>query len=290
MSPRDILERDGYLIVRNVIPDADIRRLREQLVAHFARRWTSVGLGKHQPNAAIEIPAIGWIFSYAPMVSLFRELLGEQRVVFTGNCDAHMNMLSHWHKDTSENQGGCLRGDYFSRRDCRVYRAGIYLQDHHENRQGLTVRKASHLTRSISEGEIEYLPTRAGDIVFFDIRLSHAGQLPDRFERSLLNLGRRLHAPRLASAAKALYARARDKDDKLSIFLTYGTTGSDTEDFCNFELRAKTRQQTGRPLHLGADLAAGLRAADVLTYAPFLPGHGAPAGAPGNGSVRAVWA
>lgn len=241
---RAAIERDGYVVARGLLTSDEVARLRGDLLDHFSRRWHWEGLGKHQPEAASEIPAIGWVLAHPAIVEAFRTLTGSDTPVFTGNCDAHMNMLSWWHKDTGENAGGCFRGDYFDRKVLQVYRAGIYVQDHDADGHGLHVRPGSHHTRSAGVGPFETLLTRKGDVVFFDPRLSHAGQFPDPFEHALLRAGRKLRVPALAHHAKEGWRRLLRKQPKLSLFFTYGAPGDDTDDYCAFE--ARSRRRAGR--------------------------------------------
>ncbi len=265
MSLQEGIERDGYVIARNILTGEEIARLRHALIQHFQLSWTVEGLGKHQPNAAVEIAAIRWVFTHPAILATFRELFGQDRLVFTGNCDAHMNMLSWWHKDTSEGAGGCFSGDYFSRSDCRVYRAGIYLQDH-DIRHGLTVRNGSHHTKSLTTGLVETLRTHAGDVIFFDIRLTHAGQFADPVENLLLRAGRKLRREVGAAAIKARYQRLMGKADKLSIFFTYGVPGAATDEYCRFEYEAKKGQTNSEARYLPDRLIAELQASDLEYY------------------------
>ena len=242
---RAAIKRDGYVIVRGLLTDAEIRRLRDGLLDHFDRvtggrsPWHWEGLGKHQPAAASMIPSIAWLFSHRPIVDTFRELLADEPR-FTGNCDAHMNMLSWWHKDTSEGKGGCFIGDYFAREQVNVFRAGVYLQDHHLDGNGLRVRPGSQRTRSVVEGTQEVLASRAGDVIFFDIRLSHAGQMPDLLENVLLHTARRTGAEGIGFAAKEAWRKLRSKQRKLSIFFTYGDDGQDAQDYRAFEAASRS--------------------------------------------------
>lgn len=242
---RAVLARDGYLVLPQLLSAAEVARLRGALLAHFERRWNWEGLGKHQPHAASHVPAIGWVFAHPAILQVFREITGSAHPVFTGNCDAHLNMLSWWHKDTGESQGGCFAGDYYASHDIPVFRAGIYLQDHDVDGHGLHVRPGSHHTRSPLEGPVETLRTRAGDVVFFDIRLSHAGQFADPVESLLLRAQRRLGAPALFHGAKEGWRRLRGKQPKLSMFFTYGAPGNATGQFCDYEMAS--RRRSGAP-------------------------------------------
>jgi hypothetical protein len=269
---RSAMARDGYLIMPQLLPPAEVARLREGLLEHFSRRWNWEGLGKHQPHASSHVPAIGWIFAHPAILQVFRDITGSNRPVFTGNCDAHMNMLSWWHKDTGESQGGCFAGDYYASRNIPVFRAGIYLQDHDEDGHGLHVRPGSHHTRSPMEGSEETLRTRAGDVVFFDIRLSHAGQFADPFESLLLRAQRRLDAPRQCYGVKETWRRLRGKQPKLSLFFTYGAPVAATDQFCAYEMASRRRSGAPEAMGLGAELRSLLAARDVA-YNPGLMGR-----------------
>ena len=255
MNAREKIEQDGYVVFRQVLTATELGRLRDTLTRHFEQHYEIEGLGLHQPNAAFAIPELDWLIAHPAILDSFREVLGGDRLVFTGNCDAHMNMLSWWHKDTSESRGSCFRGDYGSP-DCRVYRAGIYLQDHLTG-QGLSVRRGSHYTRSLTEGPVETVATRAGDLILFDIRLTHAGQMADPIETLLLRLGRRLRREREVAAIKARYQAFLGKPKKLSVFFTYGVPGSYTDEYLHFEYLAKQASPYGgAPLPLVERLTA----------------------------------
>ena len=245
---RETFTRDGFVIARGLLESAEIARLRAALLDHFSRQWEPEGLGCHQPRAALEIPSIGWIFSHPGIAATVKELTGSPTPVFTTNCDAHMNMLSWWHKDTGEGLGGCFEGDYFNRDTVRVCRAGIYLQDHETNSHGLHVRTGSHHTKDLKHGPAVTLHTRAGDVVFFDIRLTHAGQLADPVEKLLLRAERRLPHPAIAPLLKNAWSRALGKPSKLSIFATYGAPNADTEQYCRFEMSSRLRAGAARAL------------------------------------------
>jgi hypothetical protein len=269
MTRKQAIERDGFVVVPNLLSAGEISSLKDALVCHFAVEWEWAILGKHQPNAAIRIPEIAWLIAHAPVVSIFRELYGQETLVFTGNCDAHANMLSFWHKDVTANGDQVTRAA-FSRPECRIYRAGVYLQDHDRRRDGLTVRQQSHLSTSKTTGDVTHVKTKAGDVVFFDARLTHRGMLPDWFEHSLYRLTRRFGAPKLGFQIKELYWKATGQSPKLSIFFTYGGMNKFTRDFCAFEFRAKCKDMDARNRVLPASLSESLSQAGVVSYSSLL--------------------
>jgi hypothetical protein len=264
---REELARDGYTIVQNVLSITEADQLRSGLANHFRNYGRVEGLGKHQPNAAIEIPEIGWIFSHPVLIEILRKICGTP-VTFTANCDAHSNMLSWWHKDLSQNDGGLFSGDCFSRAAWGVYRAGVYLQDH-VVRYGLSVREGSHRLGSLTDGKPRTLSTRAGDVVFFDIRLTHAGQFADPIERLLLRAGRKLGRQSQAAALKERYRKLLRKSDKYSIFFTFGADCVETHEVCEFEIKKKRRDPNGA-MYLDPEVATALTQAGVRFHPALL--------------------
>jgi hypothetical protein len=231
------LAEDGYAIVTGQLSGIDIMRLRASLLAHFEKYYRIEGLGKHQPDPIHVAAELAWIVNHPAILATMKRAFASDDFIFTGNGDAHMNMLSWWHKDTSEGAGGCFAPGYFTRQTCRVFRIGIYLQD--QKRHGLTVRRRSHHSASISHGEVETLQTNAGDIVIFDIRLTHAGQFADCFEQLLLRTSHLLRQERMFMKFRWAYNKFLQRPDKLSLFLTFGANGPDTEDFISFNKRQR---------------------------------------------------
>lgn len=266
MTPREMLEADGYWIGTGLLTGEETARLRATLLDHFSHGGVEERLGQHQPASAVMVPQLSWLFSHPRILARLRDLFGDDRLVFCGNCDTHLNMLSHWHRDTNEHIGGCFRGDYLARPDCRVYRAGIYLQDHDTDHLGLKVRRGSHRMRQPGDLPDDRPRTVEGDVAFFDIRLIHAGVLPDPFERLLLGVGRRLRWPGWISALKRAWWRLTGKHRKISAFFTWGTVSPDTEDYCRFELELQRKRMGEAALRLPTGLRAELKAAGVLTY------------------------
>jgi hypothetical protein len=231
VSLKNNIERDGYVLVRNLLLPEEIEILRDSLLAHFSEKFAYEGLGKHQANAAMHIPDISWLFSQTEIIDTFKELLGSDKIIFTSNVDAHMNMLSWWHKDISEGRG-CFKGDYFNYEDFRIYRVGIYLQD--QPRHGFSLRLGSHRSISLTSGEVEYVSTLSGDVIFFDIRLTHAGQFADPIEYVMCRVARFFKCEPFMYGLKNIYQKIRLKPEKLSIFFTVGYPNQHTQDFCDF--------------------------------------------------------
>lgn len=244
---RQALERDGAVLVRGLLSPDEIACARDQVRERLITGGEPIQLGRTQPNAAILAPEIGWLISHPQIVEVFRQLLAEQ-MLFTGHCDIHMNMLSGWHKDSGEHVGGYFNGNYFAAEECYVYKAAVYLQDATTS-DGLTVALGSHRHPG-HQGQIEWVPSKAGDVVFFDVRLSHTGQLPDKIETVIkaaakLQQKKNRHDPVWATAAKSAYWKLIGRRDRLSVFFTYGVDNRFTEEFAAANMM-RQNQQTGQ--------------------------------------------
>ena len=242
---RAAMASDGAFLVRGLLQPDEIARLRAQVRDRLVRGGRRLSLGKTQPNAAVEDPELAWAVGHANIVSVFKLLLDQP--LFTGHCDIHMNMLSGWHKDSGELYGGYFSGDYFAAGDCQVYKAAIYLQKAGA-RDGLTVKPGSHKTEAHA-GESCKIQNDIGDVVFFDVRISHTGQLPDPVETAmkaagkLATRGSRIdQEPNWLFNAKEAYWKAIGRRDRLSMFFTYGAANRFTTEFAIANMDRQTRQ------------------------------------------------
>lgn len=268
---------DGIFVVRNVLSAAEIAELRGILLRDLPRRGQRFSLGKAQFNAAVKVPELANIFAHRRILAVLKRLLGEDNVVFTGHCDIHMNLLSGWHKDSGETvPGGYFTGPYMNSPDCRVYKVAIYLQDA-RRRDSFTARLGSHRETDLSAGRAVSVQSRAGDIVLFDVRITHTGQLPDPVEKGLkgislaLNRGNRDREDQAwVSQAKALYWKLIGRRDRLSVFFTFGADNSFTHDFAEANMSRQERVgaasgSAGLPPKLrGALEGEGVKLSDAL--------------------------
>jgi hypothetical protein len=264
----------GFAVVRDVLRPDEVEHLREAIRRGLALSGSRLGLGRTQPNASVALPELTGIFAHPRIVAVVKSLLGDDNVVFTGHCDAHMNMLSGWHKDSGEAFGGYFRSNCFVAPDCRVYKIGIYLQDS-DLRSALRVRPGSHRRASLEFGEALRIDTRVGDIVVFDVRLSHAGQLPDTFEKAIKAVNmlftrndRTREDARFASTLKSAYWKLLGRKDRLSVFFTYGYPNEHTNDFSYFNIMRQARQSHVCDSRLPSELSERLRSLGVASYDP----------------------
>ena len=111
--------------------------------------------------------------------------------------DIGINRIVNWHKDTLNNQYKIYQKkniwDEYNNEKHEIYKVLIYLQDHTNNMDGLTVIEKSHLIPEIiiDETNKKYINSSLGDIIIFDQRITHRGQNNNHsnLDRILISMG-----------------------------------------------------------------------------------------------------
>ncbi|MBV9045079.1 MAG: phytanoyl-CoA dioxygenase family protein [Alphaproteobacteria bacterium] len=263
------LETNGYAIVRGVFDADEVSRLRQLAARHLATGGVPQVFGRVQPNAAVEIPALSWLFASDKVLSLFRRALRTDDIVFTGHADVQRDLRSGWHKDSGHGPGDYFNGDYFGASNCRVYKLALYLEDHVDT--GLSVQPATHHDAAIDRNALGLpLASKAGDAILFDVRLTHGGQRRDVVERFLADVVRRLRVgPSVLSWLHDRYLGRPDR--RYSIFFTFGVPNAFTEDFAAGNMRRQLEQTASPFKPLPAALKAELERRGVRIAAALSP-------------------
>jgi hypothetical protein len=199
------------------------------------------------PNAAVAAPEIDWILTHREILRSVRDALGCAEPVFTLEADLHRNYIARaWHKDTGEQvmDDGYFGMDPFGRDDCRVVKVAAYLQDHRAGR-GLHVRPGSHRSSAIGSGDGVEVVTRAGDIVLFDVRISHRGVRPgalDAIAAGATRLtARRDTALRMAARRRRLGAFV-GRPDRMAVYFAFGIANDRSNVFATRNMRRQLSQ------------------------------------------------
>ncbi|MGK7939751.1 MAG: phytanoyl-CoA dioxygenase family protein [Crocosphaera sp.] len=246
------IEKNGFIIVENVLNIQEIENLKEILKKHFQYSGLSANSGLTQSNAAVEVPEVNWIFYHSKILAVMRQLLGQDNIMFTSHCDLHCRTLSTWHKDDGMTvmEGGYFGYPTYDKADCKVYKVALYLQDHYYNQGGLTVRKGSHKFSDIHQGEEVHLKTKAGDLVIFDVRLTHTGQrdvIPLKFFKQpnyILKKGLNKIFKVSPETTDQYLKKIYDTwfGNRLSIFFTYGLPNDYTQNFAINNMKRQLNQ------------------------------------------------
>jgi hypothetical protein len=111
--------------------------------------------------------------------------------------DIGINRIVNWHKDTLNNQYKIYQKKNiwleYNNETHQIYKFLIYLQDHSNNLDGLTLIEKSHLVPEIIiDNNKKYINSLVGDVIIFDQRITHRGQFQNynyKTDRILISLG-----------------------------------------------------------------------------------------------------
>jgi hypothetical protein len=207
MNYRSLLQKQGYICIPNVLSTEEVRTAREILIKIFAEKSEYEGDINQQAEIAkiyIDIFSrykdLRWILFNPKMLEVLRGALGED-FIFIPETAIHDSGFGGWHKDTSSQE---IAGQTFHwDDDFLMVQVGIYLQDNTAEYGGgldvipkshkLSDRYAKKVKPTIGEKlrnklfnlklvsnpyQAVTLPTKAGDMVVFNLKLDHKATHP----------------------------------------------------------------------------------------------------------------
>jgi ectoine hydroxylase-related dioxygenase (phytanoyl-CoA dioxygenase family) len=184
---RDQFDRDGFVIVREVLTQDEVQKLRALFLGVFD------GGVKYEGDATFvrhdicsRYPETRFLLWHPKVVSTLREILGED-FVFLPEMSAHNAFFSNWHKDVDSPEAAGK--DWVWAPDYRMVEAAFYLQDNGDHGGGLDIVPGSHRFHPTSWGErrkqkkmrrkdFHSIPSRAGDMVVFNFQADHRATRP----------------------------------------------------------------------------------------------------------------
>jgi hypothetical protein len=262
------MESDGFVVARNVLSRDEIALLRAQVDGVLDDRGIELAGGTVLPNAAVGAPELAWLFSDPRLIELVARVLGSGDVMFTYEADLHRNFLaSSWHRDTGEGHmpGGYFGVDPLGRQDCRIVKLALYLQDHVSG-GGLHLRPGSHRCKVVDGLPEHDVASCAGDVVIFDVRMSHRGARPrptDQVLRAVAKLPSRSGRPRSADAYRRRFNAALHRPDRLVVYFAFGLANDNSESFATRNMRRQLEDLGQTTTELPEELRVGLEAAGV---------------------------
>jgi len=198
-----------------------------------------------------------------------KEVLRDENVVFTGNCDIHQNKLGNWHKDL-----GFSDDDQFDGKDARIYKVGVYLQDQSEPYRAFQFRRGSHRFSNLNEGELDTMTSNVGDIIIFDLRLTHSGMFPSLIEKIIWRSSRFVSIQKkqnpIGRVLKELYWKVMGVRPRESIFFTFGPENAATDAFAKKIVHAQHDTEI-KNAWLPSTLVSSLKSRDILISRWVLP-------------------
>lgn len=258
-SQSEQMREKGYVTFKSVLTPEEIDKLRKAVSNYFEKEGRYLDFGKTQPDAFAKLPDIRWVLCHEGILDAVRKAIGSDDLRYTYHSDIHKNVLGNWHTDTQA---------YFTAEEVltdqfRVFKVGIYLQDHSENTQGLTVCEGSQDTGVIDSVHVKPVPTSAGDIIVFDVRILHHGDMKNFAEKVIGKVVRSNGVKyRINSWTRAMLGRT----DKLSLFFTFGVNNGTTREFA---VRNMARQNKQNGVSSGVE--SDLELAELLKKSSVTP-------------------
>jgi len=221
----------GWAVVREALQASEVAVARETALRYLRDGGISLGSGRVQPAAAYHVPDLTWLFAHPRIIATAREALDADEIVFTGHSDLHFEHRASWHKDS----GSAALGDPLCaylpttatvedafQGPAEVVKIGTYFQATTGNRS-LRVDPGSHRRGDMEVQLPHAVPMAAGDLVVFDVRLTHAGQEPGSS------------------------AEAPSDPPRVAIFVTFGRPGATVAHFARVNMQRQLAQIGAAP-------------------------------------------
>jgi hypothetical protein len=219
-----VLFRDrGYTVVRGLFEAAEVQQLRSQVIETFAEmeRQGRVGTDPGRDGTIrglesdlLSIPSLRHVLLDPRILHAVGELLGGEPVYF-GDSSVRIggSGARAWHRDNvnrARGRGPDWRGSY------PLLRCGLYLQDHALHSGGLALRPYSHESRRLLPTLPTHAASRAGELVAWNMRTVHTGEVV----RLRGAPGLVLH-PRVQSRLPT-GLRVPEERDRIVLFMAFG--------------------------------------------------------------------
>lgn len=262
------LATEGYVVVPQVLNPSEVARLRAEVHAVLDQKGKPLDGSSVLPNAAAEAPGLSWVFAHERIVDAVRTNTNLQTLVFTAEADIHRNfLLGEWHKDSGE--GNLPRGyfdcDAMSADDCLVYKVALYLQDHLDG-SGLTVRPGTTHQPDLAAGNEVAVPVHAGDMILFDVRITHRGTMPTKVDSAINKLQDTLKWRSFRSVSPLLRRwkyQVTNKPDRLAVYFALGAPNEKSETFAFRNMQRQLAQLHLNECRLPVELMERLSSLDI---------------------------
>lgn len=195
------LKEKGYIIIKNFYKKEDIIIMRKIILHNMLIKKNMMILGERSGSKPDFIRDTHFT-DLIPLLKL-NDIHNVMKQIFQApfhlcfHNDIGLNRIVNWHKDTLNNQYKIYQktniwqdhdGEHHE-----IYKCLIYLQDHTFDNHGLCLIEGSHIEPFINTDNkrMKQIHTSPGDIIIFDQRLTHRGQIDRdiKNDRLLVSLG-----------------------------------------------------------------------------------------------------
>ena len=192
---KEKLRSDGFIVYKNLLKKEEIDNLRSFIIKYLkeGNGFKNAG-GYAKPDWVNDkkCESIMWLLNDKRIDKILKESIGEDYIFLEHN-DIHMDRIVGWHKDRLSGAGKKYEKhnpwSIVDGEKQQIYKLNIYLQDHSGDGHALAVKEKTHLNENNNGKEIVLKP-EIGDVVLFDQRMTHRGQVKKYKEpRLLISLG-----------------------------------------------------------------------------------------------------
>jgi len=281
VDPGAVRER-GYAIVRRVFPPEEIAQLRSaalESLAELEREGRLVtqagpeGVARGGGGDLLGLPRLRHLVFDARVLSVVERLLGGQPVYFgDSTCRVGKSGIRGWHRDCV-NRRRWRGGPDWHDPPYPLLRCGIYLQDQARHSGGLALRPYSNRPGLVRPTLPKLVDAAAGDLIAWDLRTVHSGEVVR--QRGLPGLP--LH-PRLQTR---LPERLRMPDDgeRIALFMAYGCAGAHLNDYLEYLKNSRPDvRESWECTRFGSDVWVAAEDAGLRMLAPIPAYDHAPSG------------
>ena len=230
---------DGYLLVKNVIPDKQIQDLRDafEIIREKSKKAGNVHYDVNYPEASFlsgdltsfsELKPFNFLVFNRDILEIVKSLIGNDLVYFGESNTQSGEAIRGNHKDSriSDQEDGSgldWQGDY------PLVRVAIYLNDTDVYSGGVKIMPGSHkIPTSFFRGGGVNVNAQVGDIVIWKLTTTHSGNAK-RF-KFFKNLS--LH-PRIEDFIPSIFER-KNPLERRAMFIVYGATGDHLDRYIKY--------------------------------------------------------
>lgn len=229
MEMRTAFEIRGYVVLRGLFTGDEVRRFRDCLSAARAR---DVNDGNVQPVPGYphltsilgdllskpELTPVNYMLFDDRVLAAIRGLIGEEIVYFGDSSVQTGEGLRGYHKDNVDRSGDPGAPDWTGRYP--LVRVGVYCQDHKWYSGGLKLKPGSHRWPSKWRGFGANVNSEVGDVVIWNMRLTHSGNAVRLKVFPTLCLH-----PRVERVIPARWRRP-EQSERYAVFGSFGAPGA----------------------------------------------------------------
>lgn len=163
MTKKELIDRDGYILIKNVFTPEEVDLLRQKGVEDQDHQGDLLSSDK-----------LHSVMMDERILNIFKECLDSDKLYYFADSNLSVDRPGKggFHKDSTNRHKKDSRE--FTDVNYSLLRAGIYLQDHANSSRGLCLRSGSHLHQSCGVGKIINVKSEIGDVVIWKLSTTHS--------------------------------------------------------------------------------------------------------------------